>query len=207
MISLLDYGAGNVRSVINAIESLGGTIKPIARAEEILQAETLVFPGVGNFDSMMRILAQKQYIEPLTAYLKADRPFLGICLGLQSLFDRSEEAPGLEGLGIIPGTVKRFDIDLELLCGGVSFQQVNRIFKEADFLIGNFFIDHIMQFLYLAPVHFSGIAFAVRIDLQVIVMQQGKAAVPKRDHIDLNDSCAFLQAAFQGRKGARGVVL
>ncbi|MGM0453483.1 MAG: imidazole glycerol phosphate synthase subunit HisF [Thermodesulfobacteriota bacterium] len=114
MITLLDYGAGNVRSVVNAIEKLGETVHVAASAEEIRAADKLVFPGVGNFGQMMTVLRDKGYVEPLLAHLHADRPFLGICLGLQALFDCSEEAPDVKGLGFIPGTVKRFDVDLSV---------------------------------------------------------------------------------------------
>jgi glutamine amidotransferase/cyclase len=95
MITLLDYGAGNVRSVINAIESLGETVIVASTAQDILSAEKLVFPGVGAFGSMMQILVEKGYADPLREYLKSGRYFLGICLGLQALFEGSEEAPGI----------------------------------------------------------------------------------------------------------------
>jgi glutamine amidotransferase/cyclase len=114
MITLLDYGAGNVRSVVNAIESLGETVHIVATAEDILAAEKLVFPGVGAFGSMMQILIRKGYVDPLKSYIRSNRPFLGICLGLQALFEKSEEAPGFGGLGIIPGKVVRFDVDLSV---------------------------------------------------------------------------------------------
>lgn len=114
MITLLDYGAGNVRSVINAVESLGETIRIASSGEDILAAERLIFPGVGAFGNMMRILNEKGFAAPLKAYLAADRPFLGICLGLQALFDGSAEAPGVTGLGFLPGTVKRFETDLSV---------------------------------------------------------------------------------------------
>jgi glutamine amidotransferase/cyclase len=131
MITLLDYGAGNVRSVINAIESLGETVKVVARAEDILSAGKLVFPGVGAFGNMMRILGEKNYIEPLRTYLQSDRPFLGICLGLQALFDGSEEAPDINGLGIVPGMVRRFDTDLSVPhigWNGLKYRQSSGIF-------------------------------------------------------------------------------
>ncbi len=112
MITLLDYGAGNVRSVINAIEFLGSKVNVVSCAEDILAAEKLVFPGVGNFGSMMRILNDKKYVDALRDYLISDRPFFGICLGLHALFEKSEETPDFNGLGIIPGSVQRFDIDL-----------------------------------------------------------------------------------------------
>ena len=86
MITLLDYGAGNVRSVANAIEKLGGKIKFVTRPSDILDAQKLLFPGVGNYENMIKILHEKDYIHPLREYLKADKPFFGICLGMQALF-------------------------------------------------------------------------------------------------------------------------
>ncbi len=132
MITLLDYGAGNVRSVINAIERLGEKVKMVAGPDDILSAERLVFPGVGAFGNMIRILNDKGYSEPLKAYLQDNRPFLGICLGLQALFDRSEEAPELEGLGFISGTVKKFDINLavpHIGWNGIRIKQFSNIFN------------------------------------------------------------------------------
>lgn len=132
MITLLDYGAGNVRSVINAIESLGETVRIVREAEDILAAEKLVFPGVGAFGSMMGILNEKQYVEPLRAYLDDNRPFLGICLGLQALFEYSEEAFGIKGLGFIPGHVKRFKTDLavpHIGWNGLNIKQPSIVFN------------------------------------------------------------------------------
>ncbi len=132
MITFLDYGAGNVRSVFNAIESLGEQLKVVTTAEDILSAEKLVFPGVGAFGSMMNMLNEKNYVAPLKAYLHSGRPFLGICLGLQVLFENSEEAPGIEGLGFIPGSVKRFSIDQSVPhigWNGLNNKQPSRIFN------------------------------------------------------------------------------
>ncbi len=132
MIAFLDYGAGNVRSVINAIESLGEEVRVVQTAEDILSAERLVFPGVGAFGSMMNILNEKNYVDPLRDYLNSGRPFLGICLGLQALFEGSEEAPGVRGLGFIPGLVKRFDIDLSVPhigWNGLNIKKPSRIFS------------------------------------------------------------------------------
>ena len=109
MITLLDYGAGNVRSVRNAIRKLGYSVKDVSSPEDILQAEKLIFPGVGSFGSAMQRLADSGYLEPLVRYIREDRPFLGICLGLQTLFESSEESIGVKGLGIIKGVVKRFE--------------------------------------------------------------------------------------------------
>ena len=109
MISLLDYGAGNVRSLRNAVLKLGYELQDIRAPEDILAAEFILFPGVGSFGSAMQRLHQMGYFAPLRDYLRAGRPFLGICIGLQALFEGSDESPGVAGLGIIPGRVRRFD--------------------------------------------------------------------------------------------------
>ena len=130
MITLLDYGAGNVRSVINSLRSLGEEVKIVGAPEDIANADKLVFPGVGSFGNMMQILSRKQYLEPLKEYLGADRPFFGICLGLQALFESSEEAPGMEGLQFIKGQVTRFETDLSVPhigWNGLSVKQPSRI--------------------------------------------------------------------------------
>jgi len=132
MITILDYGAGNVRSVINAIEKIGEKVNVADDIDDIMSAEKLVFPGVGNFGSMMRILNEKNYVAPLKDYLRSDRPFLGICLGLQALFEKSEEASEAEGLGFIPGVVKRFDIDLSVPhigWNGINIKKASRLFN------------------------------------------------------------------------------
>ncbi len=113
MITLLDYGAGNVRSVINALETIGARMRMVTSPDDILSAEKLIFPGVGNFESMMQILREKEYVAPLQEYLKADRPFFGICLGMQALFETSAESESrMPGLGIFQGEVLPFETDL-----------------------------------------------------------------------------------------------
>lgn len=109
MITLLDYGAGNIRSVINGIKLLGLEVKTVESPEEILTAEKLVFPGVGNFGQVMGKLREEGYAAPLIQRIKEDKPMLGICVALQTLFEGSEESLGVEGLGIIPGMIRKFD--------------------------------------------------------------------------------------------------
>jgi imidazole glycerol-phosphate synthase len=108
MITLLDYGAGNVRSVRNAIKNLGFDVRDVERPEDILSAEKLIFPGVGNFGVVMERLRRKGFVEPLIRRIKENKPLLGICVALQAMFEGSEEAPGVAGLAIIPGQIKRF---------------------------------------------------------------------------------------------------
>ena len=112
-ITLLDYGAGNIRSIKNAITKLGYTIKEVESIRDIERAERLVFPGVGAFGQAMQALRSKGYDEALRAYLaeaEAGRgSFFGICIGMQVLFEESAEDGGCEGLGVVPGVVGRFE--------------------------------------------------------------------------------------------------
>ena len=133
MITILDYGAGNVRSVINAIESLGETVKVATDGNDILSSDKLVFPGVGAFGNMMKILRERNFLTPLKNYLSANRPFFGICLGMHALFEESEEALGIPGIGLFKGKVKRFQIDLavpHIGWNGINIHQPSRIFKD-----------------------------------------------------------------------------
>ncbi|KAF9101380.1 hypothetical protein BGX29_005680 [Mortierella sp. GBA35] len=106
---LLDYGAGNVRSLVNAVKKLGHDITFVKDPSDILKADKLIFPGVGAFGSAMESLHAKGYAEPLKQYLALNKPFMGICVGMQSLFEGSDENPSIPGLGVIPGRVRKFD--------------------------------------------------------------------------------------------------
>ncbi|MEN8753542.1 MAG: imidazole glycerol phosphate synthase subunit HisF [Desulfobacterales bacterium] len=164
MITLLDYGAGNVRSVINAIESLGETVKIVSSGADILAAEKMVFPGVGAFGNMMQILHRKGLVEPLKAYLGSNRPFLGICLGLQALFDASEEAPGCKGLGIVPGVVKRFTLELavpHIGWNGISIRKPSKIFdrlegSEKFYFVHSYYVAPLDESVVLTTTDYGG---------------------------------------------------
>ncbi|HLE25631.1 MAG TPA: imidazole glycerol phosphate synthase subunit HisH [Thermodesulfobacteriota bacterium] len=108
MISIVDYGMGNLRSVKKAFESLGFLPTVTSNPEEILNSGGLVLPGVGAFGDCMKNLEEYNLIEPIRLFIKDGKPFLGICLGLQLLFEESEESPGVNGLGILKGKVVRF---------------------------------------------------------------------------------------------------
>ena len=92
-------------SAVNAIQRLGRTVEYVTKPEQITTAKVLVFPGVGAFGSAMQVLHEKGFVEPLKEYIAADRPYLGICIGMQALFEESEESPGVKGVGVIPGKV------------------------------------------------------------------------------------------------------
>mmetsp|Transcript_8340 Transcript_8340/g.26077 ORF Transcript_8340/g.26077 Transcript_8340/m.26077 type:complete len:552 (-) Transcript_8340:26-1681(-) len=107
-VTLLDYGAGNVRSVINALELLGCDVRLVRTAEDVAAAEILIFPGVGCFAAAVAALERLGVLEALRAYLAdKDRPFLGICLGLQLLFASSAESPGVRGIAAVDGSVAK----------------------------------------------------------------------------------------------------
>ena len=107
MIAIIDYGAGNLYSVKNALTSLGVDARITGNAEEILAADKLILPGVGAFGDAMAALERAGLCVPITSSISAGKPFLGICLGMQLLFSQSEESPGISGLGIFQGDFRR----------------------------------------------------------------------------------------------------
>lgn len=112
MITIIDYGAGNIGSVLNMIRHVGGKAEVTGDAAGVLGAKKILLPGVGSFDNAMTRLAGLGLVEPLKARAQSDVPFLGICLGMQLLANESEEGH-MAGLGLIPGRVRRFRFDGE----------------------------------------------------------------------------------------------
>ena len=111
MIAIFDYGAGNLRSVQNTLGEIGCNYTLVRDAAGLQSATKILLPGVGHFGQMMRALDTLGVRETLVERIAAGVPFLGICLGMQALFETSEEAPEVRGLGIYPGTVQRFTMD------------------------------------------------------------------------------------------------
>ncbi|MFZ4774302.1 MAG: imidazole glycerol phosphate synthase subunit HisH [Terrimicrobiaceae bacterium] len=107
-IGVVDYGSGNLRSVCKALEAAGAVTTLVSEASQLGSLDAVVVPGVGSFGDCASNLRATGLWEPLRDWIKADRPYLGICLGYQLLFDSSEESPDVEGLGVLPGTVVRF---------------------------------------------------------------------------------------------------
>jgi imidazole glycerol phosphate synthase glutamine amidotransferase subunit len=108
MITILDYGAGNLRSVQNTLAEIGVSYELVRDSAGLQSASKIILPGVGHFGQMMRALDQMRVREALLERIHSGVPFLGICLGLQALFRGSEEAPGERGLGLFEGTSRRF---------------------------------------------------------------------------------------------------
>jgi glutamine amidotransferase len=109
MVTIVDYGSGNLRSVQKAFERLGSEARITDDPEVVSRAARIVLPGVGACGDAMRALHDRGLVEPLVAHLQADRPFFGICMGLQLLFETGLEGGRHAGLGVLPGEVVRFE--------------------------------------------------------------------------------------------------
>ncbi len=107
MIAILDYDAGNIKSVEKALKLLGQEVTVTREREAILKADKVILPGVGAFGDAMEKIRRYGLYEVIHEVTGRGTPFLGICLGLQLLFERSEESPGAEGLGILKGEILR----------------------------------------------------------------------------------------------------
>jgi len=135
VVTIVDYGMGNLRSVQKAIERTGAAAVITSSPDAVAVAQKLILPGVGAFRDAIAALHQYGLVGPIQEYVAAERPFLGICLGLQLLFDVSFEDGEHEGLGIIPGEVRRFDLPPEYKIphmGWNRLQQVQRTGLLAD---------------------------------------------------------------------------
>ncbi len=125
MIVIVDYGMGNLRSVQKGFEKIGAHAIVSREIRAVRQADRLVLPGVGAFGECMRNLDAFGLVEPVKDFLRSGRPFLGICLGLQLLFEESEEFGRHRGLGIIAGKVRAFDRRMGLKIPHMGWNQVN----------------------------------------------------------------------------------
>lgn len=132
-ITIIDYGAGNVPSVERALQRLGAESQRTDSPECISKAEALLLPGVGHYAALIRALDEQEMRAPLIDALGRGVPFLGICLGLQVLFESSEESPALRGLGLLPGKVCSLPSGVKL--PHMGWNQVNRG-KESRLLEG-----------------------------------------------------------------------
>ncbi len=113
MIAILDYGAGNLTSVKLAFERVGGPVEIVSDAARAEAADKIIFPGVGSAASGMKGLCERGFDQVIRNAVATGKPVLVVCLGMQMLFERSEEDGGIAGLGILPGTVKYFDFPSE----------------------------------------------------------------------------------------------
>jgi len=136
MVAIIDYGAGNLRSVSNALKTLGVESIITRDAEEIKNASHVILPGVGSFGWAMQMIDDLNLRDTIREAALSGKPFLGICLGLQLLFDESEESPGYKGLGVFEGKIVRFeDRGLKIPHMGwnsLEFPKKARMFEHLD---------------------------------------------------------------------------
>ena len=134
MIAVIDYDAGNLKSVEKALLSLGEKVLVTRDRQELLHADKVILPGVGHFGDAMEKLRSFGLVDVVKEIAQSGKPFLGICLGLQLLFERSEEAPGVEGLGILKGEILRIPDDRGLKVphigwNSLKLQNQGRLFR------------------------------------------------------------------------------
>jgi glutamine amidotransferase len=113
-IAVIDYGTGNLKSVVKAFEYLGANVSLTRKPEDIREIDAIVFPGQGSYDQCMNCLMQSGLDHLVKKWIQQDRPFFGICLGLQVLFESSEEGK-LPGLGLFQGHVRRFVLSYKVI--------------------------------------------------------------------------------------------
>ena len=135
MISIIDYGLGNLKSVHKALNSLGFTSKITSSIKDINNCNGIIFPGVGSFGDCMKELDKRDLINSLKKSISSGKPFMGICLGLQILFERSEESPNVEGLSILKGEISKIKFDKDLKVPHMGWNKIN-IIKDSSILQG-----------------------------------------------------------------------
>jgi glutamine amidotransferase len=146
-IAIVDYQMGNLRSVEKALEHVGAQPEITSDPEKILAADKVILPGVGAFCDAIRELQIRHLVEPLRACAASGKPFLGICLGLQLLFEKSYENGEYEGLGILKGDVVRFDLPHEFKVPHIGWNRVQA--QQADVpLMSNLSHDPYMYFVH-----------------------------------------------------------
>lgn len=134
MVAIIDYDAGNIKSVEKALLLLGQEVVITKNEEQILKAEKVILPGVGAFGAAMKNIRYFGLDKVIDKVIERNIPFLGICLGLQLLFDRSDEAPGVDGLGVLSGEIKRIPEAEELKIphmgwNSLKLQKDGRLFR------------------------------------------------------------------------------
>jgi len=138
MIALVDYGAGNVRSVQKALIAAGGDVRLVSTPDKVTQADAVVLPGVGAFDDCINAMQRQELVESIREFITSGKPFLGICVGYQALFEKSDEFSSCAlGMGVFEGRVIRFSGE-EIKIPQIGWNQVDiqksdcPIFDEID---------------------------------------------------------------------------
>ncbi|WP_408071480.1 imidazole glycerol phosphate synthase subunit HisH [Butyrivibrio sp. JL13D10] len=151
MLAVIDYDAGNIKSVVNAFKLLGTEALVTRDPNEIMKADHVILPGVGAFGDAMRKLEEYKLTEVIRDVAKSGTPFMGICLGLQLLFDSSDESEGVAGLGILRGKIKRIPDNGTLKVPQIGWNSLKypgegRLFKGIDedsfvYFVHSYYLD------------------------------------------------------------------
>ena len=149
MIAIIDYGAGNLHSVKNALDYLGAEAVITGDKDAILSADKVILPGVGAFGEAMASLRENGLCDVIKTVIKNGTPFLGICLGLQLLFEESEESPGVSGLGVFRGKVVKIP-DCGLKIPHMGWNDIT-VTKESRILSGNPFVYFVHSYYLTTP--------------------------------------------------------
>ncbi|MDG1844075.1 MAG: imidazole glycerol phosphate synthase subunit HisH [Nitrospinaceae bacterium] len=154
MIAVIDYGMGNLRSVQKSLEFVGAKVVVTHDPDLILNADSVVLPGVGSFKDCMSNLKELNLIDPIRKFIDGGKPFLGICLGLQVLFEESEEYGPVAGLGILPGKVVKFSRNISETKNGqlikvphmgwnnIEVKKKDPLFENIDVIAPYFYFVH-----------------------------------------------------------------
>lgn len=133
MLAIIDYGAGNLLSVQNALKHIGCPCELVKDEKALMKADAAILPGVGSFGDSMASLERSGLVESVKSFANSGRPFLGICLGLQLLFPGSEESDGVEGLGLLKGSIKRIPSEPGLKVPHIGWNSLKILKKDGIF--------------------------------------------------------------------------
>lgn len=146
MIGIIDYDAGNIMSVKKALDYLGKESKITRDADELLSADHVILPGVGSFGDAMEKLNEYSLVDVIHNVVNKGTPFLGICLGLQLMFDSSEESPGVSGLSLLPGRIVKFQADKDIKVPQIGWNSLK--FPKESHLFKNISEDSFVYFVH-----------------------------------------------------------
>lgn len=146
MIALIDYGAGNLHSVQNALDYISCESCITSDAKVLMEADAAILPGVGSFGHAMECLQNANLVQPVLDFIHSGKPFLGICLGLQLLFEESEESPGVKGLGVFQGKIQLIPGGWDLKVPHIGWNSLD--IKQNDGLFQNIEPDPYVYFVH-----------------------------------------------------------
>lgn len=179
MITVIDYGMGNLRSVAKALELSGREVRVSGSPEDIAASDSIVLPGVGAFSTGMKNLEDRGLIPPLTEAVRKGKPFLGICLGMQLVFEKSGEGESRPGIGLLKGSVRKFGSGVRIPHVGwntVRTRKNSPLFYEADspayfYFVHSYYVEPEDESIILGTT-FYGVEFASAVEKDNIHLTQ-----------------------------------